>query len=108
VVKTEAEQNTERLTLGLVLLVIAFSMFDWLPNVDGLGALLLGLVLLGSAFYQYTRNWEVGTLTWIVGAAALALGLANLMRDLLQGAAFAIAVLLIGVWLVGRGFGMEL
>ena len=105
--KSEAEQRVEYLTLGLLLLAIAVQLFGLMPDVSGLGALLIGIVLLGSAFYQRMKGWPVGTTTWIVGAVALALGLAE-MGDYLIGTATAIAVLVAGLWFVGRGLGWEL
>ncbi len=106
--KSEAEHKVERMTLGLVLLALALSLFNILPeSIDSLGALLIGIVLLGSAFYQRNQGWEVGSLTWVVGGIAFILGLVN-FAGFLVGVTTAIAVLLLGLWLVGRGFGMEI
>lgn len=105
--KTEAELRIERLTLGLVLLVVALGLFDF---VEGTGwvALALGVILLGSALYQRAQDWSVGVLTWVIGAITLAIGLTELLGGFLVNLAAAFAVLLIGLWLVGRGFGMEI
>jgi hypothetical protein len=107
-VKTHDEANVERLTIGVVLLVLAIAEFGLLPgSMRSLDVLLIGLVLVASALYQRARRWRVGRLTWLVGHLVLAVGLLDAAGVLPGASAVALAVLLVGLWLVGRGFGLE-
>jgi hypothetical protein len=107
-VKTQHEARLERLTIGAVLLVLAVVEFGLLPApLRGLDVLLIGLVLVASAALQQARRWPVGRLTWLVGLLVLAVGLLEATVTLPGASAVALAVLLVGLWLVGRGFGLE-
>ncbi|MBN8635579.1 MAG: hypothetical protein J0M07_09685 [Anaerolineae bacterium] len=67
--KSENEARVERFTWAL--LVLAFAVTQLLPEgsfPNWFIPLSGAVILLGSAFYQYTRGWRVGPITWIGGA----------------------------------------
>ncbi len=106
--KPPGEEQIERLTTGALLLAIVPALLHlWPPPLEGLSAVLVGLVLLGSAFYQRGRGWPVGRVTWLVAPAAIALGLLSVATGGRVHSATALAVVLLGVWFVGRGLGWE-
>jgi hypothetical protein len=103
------EQRVEQITVGAVLLAVAPALLSqWFPHrLEGLSAVAVGLVLLGSGFYQRGRGWPVGRITWIAGIAAIALGLASVASGGQLHSATALVVVLLGLWFVGRGIGHE-
>jgi hypothetical protein len=108
--KTIDEERAERLTVGAVLLVLVPSLLsNWFPSrLEGLSAVAVGLVLLGSAFYQRGRGWRVGRITWLAGVLAIALGLFSVASAGRVHSATALVVVLLGLWFVGRGLGKEI
>jgi hypothetical protein len=108
--KTLDETRLERLTMGALLLVLVTALpaaRPWPEALEGLTAVLLGLVLLGSAFYQRGHGWRVGRLTWAVGIAVIMLGLLSVQSGGAIHSASALAILCLGLWFMGRGLGME-
>lgn len=98
----------ERLTVGALLLAVAPALLHlWPPLLEGLSAVLVGLVLLASAFYQRGRGWPVGRVTWLAAPLAIGLGLVSAASGGRIHSATAMAVVLLGVWFVGRGIGLE-
>lgn len=84
--KSAAETKAEQLTWFLLVLIFALlSIFqdnvaadlipNWLVPLSG------AVVLLGSGIYQYSRNWRVSPMTWIIGAVLLMFGLVNVLID---------------------------
>ncbi len=68
--KSDREAKVERITWAL--LVLVFAVLSLLPEdqeipnwiVPAAGA----VILIGSGFYQYSRRWRVGPMTWVGGA----------------------------------------
>lgn len=108
--KTVDEEHAERITVGVVLLVLVPSLLsNWIPHpLEGLSAVAVGLVLLGSAFYQRGRGWRVGRITWLSGVLAITLGLLSVASGGRMHSATALVVVLLGLWFVGRGLGKEI
>jgi len=85
--KSEAEQKVERITWFLLVLIFAaLSIFqdnitnaqtipNWVVPLSG------SIVLLSSGMYQFTKNWRVSPITWIVGSVLLIFGMVNLLVD---------------------------
>lgn len=106
--KPQGEEQVERLTVGAVLLVIAPALLRlWPPSLEGVSAVLVGAVLLGSAFYQRGRSWPVGRVTWFVAPVIIALGVISVASGGRVHSATAFAVVLLGIWFVSRGVGLE-
>jgi hypothetical protein len=108
--KSLDEKRVERLTVGAVLLVLVTALpqaHPWPDRLEGLTAILVGLVLLGSAFYQRGRGWRVGRITWAVGPLAILFGVLSIAADGQLHSATALAVVCLGLWFIGRGLGME-
>jgi hypothetical protein len=106
--KPPGEEQIERLTVGGLLLAIVPALLHlWPAPWEGLSAVLVGLVLLGSAFYQRGRGWPVGRVTWFVAPLAIGLGLVSVASGGRIHSATAMAVVLLGVWFMGRGMGLE-
>lgn len=68
--KSEAEARVERITWAL--LVLVFAIVQLVPSGSALPSYFVTLagaiILLGSAFYQYSRRWRVSPITWIAGS----------------------------------------
>jgi uncharacterized membrane protein len=84
--KSAAEAKAERLTWFLLVLIFALlsilqdnveagAVPNWLVPLSG------AVVLLGSGIYQYSNNWRVSPMTWIIGAILLLFGLVNVLVD---------------------------
>lgn len=84
--KSQDEIKTEQITWFLLVLIFALlsitgdnlpanTIPNWLVPFSG------AVVLLGSGIYQYTRNWRVSPITWIIGSVLLMFGLVNLLVD---------------------------
>lgn len=65
VVKSEAELRVERMMWGALLILLGVSFLIPLPN--GVFPFFAALILLGSAYYQRSRGWEVSFWTWLFG-----------------------------------------
>jgi hypothetical protein len=107
--KSPGEVRAERVTVGLVLLALAPALVGSLHphDLEGLSALGVGLVLLGSGFYQRGRGWPVGRLTWLAGGLAVLLGLVSVASRGRLHSATALVVVALGLWFVWRGLGRE-
>lgn len=107
--KSAGEERAEQVTVGLVLLALVPALVSsWHPyDLEGLSAVGVGLALLGSAFYQRAQSWPVGRLTWLVGTAAVLLGLVSVASSGRVHSATALVVVFLGLWFVGRGLGRE-
>ncbi len=84
--KSSDEVEVELITWFLLVLIFAilyivnnnfsdFAFPSWLVPISG------ALVLLGSGTYQYSKNWRVSPVTWIVGAVLMVFGFVNVTID---------------------------
>ncbi len=85
--KSDEELKIERMTWFLLVLIFAIlsilqdnvemiqSVPNWIVPLSG------AVVLLGSGTYQFTQNWRVSPITWIVGSVLLIFGLVNVLVD---------------------------
>lgn len=85
--KSDAELKVERMTWFLLVLIFAVlsilqdnvdmaqSIPNWIVPLSG------AIVLLSSGTYQFTQNWRVSPITWIVGSILLIFGLVNVLVD---------------------------
>ncbi|MEL6148629.1 MAG: hypothetical protein AAFV33_04735 [Chloroflexota bacterium] len=67
------ETKVELITVGIVLIILAFFLFGGLR--DSLAMLVAGLVLLGSGVYQTQQGWHVSLVTWLLGIVLTLAGL---------------------------------
>ncbi len=98
------ETTVEAITAGL--LVIVFALFLLSNITDSLAMLAGGLVLLGSALYQSRRGWHVSLTTWLLAFVLIfgGLGLRLFLVGVLRINWIAIALLLIGAYIVWQNF----
>ncbi|MGH2784609.1 MAG: hypothetical protein ACRDJ1_05075 [Actinomycetota bacterium] len=100
-VKDPRERRVERFTLALLIVWLGVMLLIEEPR--GLAPLGFGGILLASAFYQRLRGWRGGLVTWIVGAVLIGVGIGDLSSDA-DINWFAIAVILLGLWLLARAW----
>lgn len=63
--KTEAERNAERATIGAMLVLLGIVALIRLPG--RVFPTVAAAILLGSAYYQRQQGWAVSIWTWLFG-----------------------------------------
>lgn len=82
--KNQAEAKIERMTAILLVGIFALIYITEQRNIDVPNALVPfagGVILLGSALYQYGQRWRVSPWTWISGTALLMMAIYNMSID---------------------------
>ena len=79
--KSEAERNIERMTLGAMLILVGIALLIHLPN--GAFSLTAAIILLGSAYYQRSQGWHASSWIWFFGGLFALSGLMNILGALL-------------------------
>lgn len=98
--KSEAERNVERVTVGAMLVlfgvVFLIRMPGWFFPLAG------AVILLGSAYYQRQRGWEVSFWTWLFGILFAILAALDILGGVLR-LAWNLTWALLPLVLIGLG-----